>query len=89
MLNFKEKIINIVQDTERIVNVTIKLLPFFSVLIPLVILFLFQDVAYPHYEYYSGSFSNTFEILWKGRGFYIFFVWLVILELILGWEKLR
>lgn len=89
MLNFKEKIFSIIKDTERIVNVTIKLLPFFSVLIPLVILFLFQDAAYPHYEYYSGSFSNTFEILWKGRGFYIFFVWLVILEFILGWEKLR
>ena len=32
----------------------------------------------------SGSFNYT----WKGRTFYLFFLWLLFLELILAWEKL-
>ena len=31
----------------------------------------------------------SFELMWKGRTFELFFVWLVALELILGWESLR
>jgi thaumarchaeosortase len=31
----------------------------------------------------------SFELMWKGRTFELFFVWLVSLELILGWEELQ
>jgi thaumarchaeosortase len=32
---------------------------------------------------------SSFESLWKGRTFELFFVWLISLELILGWENLQ
>ena len=32
---------------------------------------------------------QSFELMWKGRTFLLFFVWLVALELILGWENLQ
>lgn len=32
--------------------------------------------------------SNSFNYTWKGRTLYIFFLWLLFLELILDWEKL-
>ena len=31
----------------------------------------------------------SFELMWKGRTFQLFFVWLILLELILGWESLQ
>jgi exosortase/archaeosortase family protein len=31
----------------------------------------------------------SFDLLWKGRTFQLFFVWLILLELILGWETLQ
>jgi len=35
--------------------------------------------------YYTDSLS--FEATWKGRTFYLFFIWLFVLELILSWDK--
>ncbi len=32
---------------------------------------------------------ESFELMWKGRTFQLFFVWLIALELILDWEKLQ
>ena len=32
---------------------------------------------------------QSFEFMWKGRTFQLFFVWLIALELILGWENLQ
>jgi thaumarchaeosortase len=31
----------------------------------------------------------SFELMWKGRTFQLFFMWLIALELILGWENLQ
>jgi len=31
---------------------------------------------------------NSFNYTWKGRTLYLFFLWLLFLELILDWEKL-
>lgn len=31
---------------------------------------------------------SSFQSTWKGRTFYLFFIWLLLLELILNWEKL-
>ncbi len=33
-------------------------------------------------------YPDSFELMWKGRTFQLFFVWLIALELILGWEIL-
>lgn len=32
---------------------------------------------------------TSFDTMWKGRAFQLFFVWLILLELILGWEPLQ
>jgi exosortase/archaeosortase family protein len=32
---------------------------------------------------------STFDNMWKGRTFQLFFVWLILLEIILGWETLQ
>jgi len=50
-------------------------LPILSFVIPFIILYFLAPLV--------------FEKTWKGRMFYIFFLWLVSLELILGWEKLK
>ncbi len=51
----------------------IRLLPLLAFVVPLLWLYL----LYP----------ASFESLWKGRAFQLFFVWLIALELILGWEN--
>lgn len=48
---------------------------FFSFIVPIAILF-FLD-------------PNSFQTTWKGRTFYFFFLWFIILELLLDWEKFR
>src|SRR3972149_11771014 len=53
----------------------IRLLPLLAFVVPLLWLYL----LYP----------ASFESLWKGRAFQLFFVWLIALELILGWENLQ
>jgi thaumarchaeosortase len=52
-----------------------KLLPLLAFAVPLLWLY-FLD-------------PGSFELMWKGRTFQLFFVWLIALELILGWESLR
>jgi thaumarchaeosortase len=52
----------------------VPLLPLFAFAAPMVLTY-FLD-------------PNSFELLWKGRTFQLFFVWLILLELILGWNTL-
>jgi thaumarchaeosortase len=52
----------------------IKILPIIAFISPFLIL-------------YSQNPAN-FELAWKGRMFYIFFIWLASLEVIMSWEKL-
>jgi thaumarchaeosortase len=56
-------------------NALLKLLPLVAFALPLLWLFLLD--------------SGSFELMWKGRTFQIFFVWLIVLELILGWESIQ
>jgi thaumarchaeosortase len=56
-------------------NTLMKLLPLLAFAVPFLWL----------YSLDPGS----FESLWKGRTFQLFFVWLIALELILGWESLQ
>jgi hypothetical protein len=60
---------------EKTISLLLKLLPIVAFAVPLLWLY-FLD-------------ANSFELMWKGRTFQLFFIWLVGLELILGWETLR
>src|SRR4030043_1820141 len=53
----------------------LKLLPLVAFAVPLLWLYLLQPAS--------------FELMWKGRTFQLFFIWLIALELILGWENLQ
>ena len=56
-------------------NALLKLLPLVAFALPLLWLYLLDE--------------GSFELMWKGRTFQIFFVWLIVLELILGWESIQ
>ena len=56
-------------------NFLLKLLPLVAFAVPFVWLYFLEPA--------------TFEAMWKGRTFQLFFIWLVGLELILDWEKLQ
>jgi thaumarchaeosortase len=56
-------------------NTLVKLLPLLAFAVPLLWLYF----LYP----------ASFELMWKGRTFQLFFVWLIALELILSWESLQ
>lgn len=60
---------------ERYTNFFKNSLPVLSFVIPFIILYFLDPLV--------------FEKTWKGRMFYIFFLWLVSLELILQWEKIE
>jgi thaumarchaeosortase len=66
---------NYLLDIKKHMSVLLKLLLIAAFAVPLVWLY-FLDVA-------------SFELMWKGRTFQLFFIWLVSLELILGWKKLQ
>lgn len=65
-------------------SILLKTLPALAFAIPLAVLYLLNP--------FDGSLNVTvqasFELMWKGRTFQLFFIWLVALELILSWEKI-
>jgi exosortase/archaeosortase family protein len=63
------------RPTRRYVDILMKCLPIVAFVIPLSILYYLDP----------GSFNMT----WEGRTYYLFFAWLMMLETILNWEKLR
>jgi len=82
------------QTLRKYSNTIMILLPLFSIIAPFTIIYFYQDIAYPPYPIMysppeSPKYTNTFEVTWKGRTFYLFFLWLFILEIMLGWEELR
>jgi len=64
-----------VQSVKKSINSVRKLLPLFSFIIPFLILY--------------SLYPESFEATWKGRTYYLFFLWLFLLEIILNWEKLQ
>ena len=60
---------------KRSVRTLPKFLPLISFLVPMIILY----CIYP----------DSFEKTWKGRTYYIFFLWLLMLEMVLNWEELH
>lgn len=61
--------------TSRISSSLVKFLPLLSFILSAAILYFLDPMV--------------FEKTWKGRIFYIFFLWLVSLEMILSWEELQ
>jgi thaumarchaeosortase len=73
----------------RNIGVLLTLLPILSIAVPILILYFYQNVAFPPYPSYYQPNMNSFEVTWKGRTFYIFFLWLAFLEVVMNWEKLQ
>lgn len=69
------------QSTLLKIDTVKKLLPIIAFVIPFLIL----------YSLYPKSFQGgpAWEGSWQGRFFYLFFLWLLSLELILGWDELQ
>jgi thaumarchaeosortase len=72
---FEKKANRLVLKTKKNTGVVILLSLIFSFVVPFSML------------YYLDP--GLFEKTWIGRTFYLFFLWLVILEIILDWEKLQ
>jgi thaumarchaeosortase len=70
----KQKILKVSQIIKRS-DVLIKISPILSFTIPLLILYYLEP--------------SSFEATWKGRTYYLFFIWLIIMELILDWEEIQ
>jgi hypothetical protein len=66
---------NVFEQIRNQPSMLLPLLPLIVFLVPLAWLY-FLDAA-------------SFESMWKGRTFELFFVWLIGLELILGWENFK
>ena len=66
-------------------NTIIKLLPLIAFAVPLALLYLLN----PMDSYLKVSAQDSFQLMWKGRTFQLFFVWLVALEFILSWETIK
>ncbi|MCW4000412.1 MAG: archaeosortase/exosortase family protein [Candidatus Bathyarchaeota archaeon] len=63
----------------------VKTLPLIAFVAPLALLYLLN----PPDPYLNVSAQQSFELMWKGRTFQLFFVWLISLEFILGWESIK
>jgi thaumarchaeosortase len=67
--------LNVMAFMKKHEDAILKLLPLLAFAVPLLWLY-FLDAA-------------SFEAMWKGRTFQLFFIWLIVLELILDWEKIK
>ncbi len=72
------------EKANRFTAFLLKVLPLAAFAIPLVVLYLFN----PMDTYLNVSAQQSFELMWKGRTFQLFFIWLIALEFILGWEAI-
>jgi thaumarchaeosortase len=62
-----------------------KLVPLLAFVVPLALLYLLN----PWDPYLNLSSQNSFQLMWKGRTFQLFFIWLIALEFILGWGTIK
>jgi thaumarchaeosortase len=63
----------------------LKILPLLAFATPLAALYLLN----PFDMYLNVSVQESFELMWKGRTFQMFFLWLIALEFILSWETIQ
>ena len=63
----------------------IKFLPLLAFVIPLALLY-GLNLSDP---YLKVSTQNSFQLMWKGRTFQLFFIWLIALQFILSWDTIQ
>jgi len=68
----------------RTIAFLLKVLPLVAFVVPLALLYLLN----PMDTYLNVSAQQSFELMWKGRTFQLFFIWLIALEFILSWETI-
>jgi exosortase/archaeosortase family protein len=66
---------NLLAAVRKHEDALMKLLPLMAFAVPILWLYLLD--------------AASFEMMWKGRTFQIFFIWLIALELILDWEQIK
>jgi exosortase/archaeosortase family protein len=66
--------------SRKYTNVLIRLLPVLSFVVPFLVLYFDRQTSILYY---------SFDMTWKGRAFYIFFLWLASLEIIMEWDVLQ
>jgi thaumarchaeosortase len=66
-------------------TIFIKLLPLIAFVAPLALLCFLNPID----PYLKISAQDSFQLMWKGRTFQLFFIWLVALEFILSWETIN
>lgn len=72
--------LRISQFLEQKANTLIKLLPVIAFVVPFLILYFFPETSIMYF---------TFDKTWKGRTYYIFFIWLVFMEMLIEWDTLQ
>ena len=65
-------------------QILFKLSPLIAFAVPLALLYILN----PFDPYMDISTRASFELMWKGRTFQLFFIWLIALEFILSWETI-
>ena len=78
---------NVASKTKRVVNfdVIVKVLPLLAFIVPVALLYLLN----PSDPYLQVSPQASFQLMWKGRTFEVFFIWLIGIEFILSWENFK
>jgi thaumarchaeosortase len=71
--------------TKDFPQILLKLLPLIAFAVPFALLYLLN----PFDSYLKLSTQDSFQLMWKGRTFQLFFIWLVALEFILSWENIK
>jgi thaumarchaeosortase len=73
------------EAAHRMTRILIKTLPLVAFAVPLAVLYTLN----PMDPYLNVSTQDSFQLMWKGRTFLLFFLWLVALEFILSWETIK
>jgi thaumarchaeosortase len=73
--------LDVIQKVKKNIHILERLLPLLSFIVPFLALYLLYPRSFEGDPAWEGS--------WHGRFFYLFFLWLVSLEIILNWEKLQ
>jgi len=81
---------NFITKIKKHSNSIVKLMPLLAFIIPLTLLYLLNPLMTPWDPTQARvTAQDSFQLMWKGRTFQLFFIWLVMLEFILGWEAIK
>jgi thaumarchaeosortase len=67
----------------------VKILPLIAFAIPFALLYFLNPIEPSSNGSVQVFAQSSFELMWKGRTFQLFFIWLVGLEFILSWETIQ